>query len=119
MRGVMLAAALAALAACGPRDDVTSLDQPCAGAASRTWDAGADTLIISAVATGSTCAAAAAELKVVDDQNRTLFQGSYPVEHVMTLAGAANAGDLQTKLDEWLADAPAATSTLPDWPEGA
>lgn len=119
MRILILTAALASLAACNPPDTATSLDQPCAGAASRAWDAAGATLIISTVATGATCTAASAELKVVDDQNQILFQQTYPAEHVMVLAGATDADNLQAKLEEWIADAPRTSSALPDWPEGA
>lgn len=119
MRSFVLAAVLLCLAACTPRpDDAASSAQPCAGAASRTWDHAGESLIISAMAVGDTCATASAELKVVDRQNQTLFQQNYPIEHVMVLAGATSA-DLQAKLTEWIGDAPQTTSALPDWPEGA
>jgi hypothetical protein len=120
MRFAVLAALLA-LAACGSNESkgASGFAQPCAGAASRTWNAAGEMLIVSAMAVGEACATATAELKVMDERGGVLFQQSYPSEHVMSLAGAASAADLQTKLEQWIADAPGTTNTLPDWPAGA
>lgn len=117
---IAILAALLALAACGPSDTTGGYSEPCSGAASRVWNAGdGQRLIISTMATGNACATATAELKVVDDRNEILFQQSYPTEQVMVLVGATSAADLQAKLERWLADAPGASGTLPDWPAGA
>lgn len=124
MRFAVLAAAFA-LAACG-QTATTSTDiavdstNACATSAEESWNTGsAGALTIVATTAGADCATATATLKVRDAQGEDLLTETFPVDHVMVLAGSTGQADMQTKITEWINDAGTTTSELADWPAGA
>jgi ABC-type Fe3+-hydroxamate transport system substrate-binding protein len=123
MRNLLLAAAAFVLAACSPAADVASSASPeCLVTASSVWQpSDSVSMNIDAVAIGPSCDKAAAMI-VVRDANGVAFLESYPVEHVMVLAGADDDAAMRTSLTEWISTASptyATSGALPDWPQGA
>ena len=123
MRFALLAAAAFALAACNPAATTSTATQDvsgCATGAEQAWNAGAaGALTIVASTAGADCATATATLKVLDAQGQELYSETFPVDHVMTLAGPVNAEDMDTKITEWIREGGTTSSTLADWPAGA
>jgi|CXWL01.1.fsa_nt_gi hypothetical protein len=115
-----------ALAACDP-----SAEQPgqtreaangCPAAAASSWTADDGVVfIIGASAIGADCAQANAALSIQNAAGETVLNEAYPVDEVMTLAGAESVEDMQRRLAEWINPAgagPDSTGDLPEWVQG-
>lgn len=126
MRIVLIAAVLV-LAACTPdaskQGEAASAGGACNASATTTWHAdGAPALTIDANTSGPDCAHAVATYVVRAADRNVIWAEVYHAEQVMVLAGAADAGDMQTKLSDWVAfdnHTMATTGALPEWPAGA
>lgn len=121
MRWLVMGTVAAVLAGCGPGDGVEQAVAPvngCAAAASGAWSS----FQIAANVSGGECATAEASIALTNEAGEQVWAQSYLVAHVMTLADAATAQDMQRRLAEWITSAgPALDSAgdLPDWPRGA
>lgn len=121
---ILFAGALALmLAACSQAADQSATVTGCAANATTSWaPEGGPALNIEANVSGPDCQHAVATLVIRDAQNNVQWAEIYRAEHVMVLAGAADAAAMQTAANEWVAfdnHTMATTGALPEWPANA
>lgn len=131
MRIWIIAAMAGLAAACSPAqppvetEDVaaTISDAACDAGYSAPWRplSGVELTARADIEDAQSCSAATARFSITDAGGNALFTETYPVEHVMILAGLTTVEEMNAAFVEWVAPATAieTTGSLPDWPAGA
>lgn len=95
----------------------------CAATASTQWaPEGGPAFTVEANVSGPDCQHAVATLVIRDAENTVQWAEIYHAEHIMVLAGAADAAAMQTAANEWVAfdnHTMNTTGALPEWPANA
>lgn len=123
---ILVAGALALMLAACNFVAATSTNEAatgCAANATTRWaPEGMPAFDIEANVSGPDCQHAVATLVLRDAEHNVQWAELYRPEHVMVLAGAADAAAMQTALNEWITfdnHTVSTTSALPEWPANA
>jgi hypothetical protein len=114
-----------ALAGCQPAPDAivqAETVNACPASATSNWTAAAGVVFsVEAAVVGADCTGATATFSVRDASGAAVLTEAYPVNEVMTLAGAESVADMERRLGEWIIPAGAmadSTGDLPEWRQG-